>query len=87
MPNWISRGFRVPVSWPKRLPAATQDKLATVFGHVVVFKELNCVWLKALIISARNWIRAASVGYQFFETVISHWWTPGRRNGARSLLP
>ena len=44
------------------------------------------VWLKALMKSARNWRRVLR-GYQFFDNVMSHWLTPGRRKIARPVLP
>ena len=47
----------------------------------------HCVWLKALIRSARNWIRCVLLKVQFFDSDRSVWFRPGWRNSARRELP
>src|SRR5262249_61938298 len=47
----------------------------------------HCVWLNALIASARNWTRCVRLNVQFFEIDRSVWLRPGCRNSARPELP
>src|SRR5206468_6009766 len=48
---------------------------------------VHCVWLNALIMSARNWRRCVVLNIQFFDTERSVWLRPGCRNSARPELP
>jgi hypothetical protein len=87
-PSWISRGLRVAVIWPNVLPATAQVGLLTAAAQTfwIPFGS-SWVWLNALMKSARNWRRVLLPRYQFFDSVMSHWLTPGRRKGARPVLP
>jgi len=38
---------------------------------------IHCVWLNALMKSARNWMRSVPLNVQFFETARSVWSRPG----------
>jgi hypothetical protein len=78
----------VAVICPNVLPATAHVGFARLAAQTFwIPLGSSWVWLKALMKSARNWIRVRLLGYQFFESVMSHWLTPGRRKIARPVSP
>src|SRR4029079_14974287 len=81
--NWISRGFRADVICPNVSLVTVHD--AVLVSHVLS-TPTHCVWLNALMKSARNW-RRFSITYKFFDSARSVWLRPGSRKIARRELP
>src|SRR5205814_4803531 len=85
-----SRGARAARIWPNVSAGVLHVVRLTV--HVLsrpaaCGSASHCVWLNALIASARNWTRCVRLNVQFFEIDRSVWLRPGWRNSARRELP
>src|SRR5437667_9824559 len=93
IPNWILRGPRSELRWPKfpfvavnvprKFPAESRLGLRPKPGS----NPLKFARLKRLNISARNWMPYFSLNFQFLATEKSTFFSPGCRTKPRFRLP